>query len=51
MNVTPNTTKRHPKHLAEPDGAPQTQAEVTSGYVNPSQERLDAWAEKQALRR
>lgn len=35
----------------EPDGAPITQSEVTSGYVNPSQERMAAWEQKQALRR
>lgn len=33
------------------DGAPQTQAEVTSGYVNPTQARLDAWREKQEAMR
>jgi len=33
------------------DGAPQTQAEVTAGYVNPSQARQDAWAEKLELTR
>ncbi|MCO4257360.1 hypothetical protein [Pseudarthrobacter cellobiosi] len=30
----------------EHDGAPHTQAEVTSGHVNPSSARLDAWQEK-----
>jgi hypothetical protein len=44
-------TQRHPKHLAEVDGAPQTREEVTSGYVNPSQERIAAWAQKQELTR
>lgn len=33
------------------DGAPQTQAEVTSGYVNPSQARIDAWTQKLELTR
>jgi hypothetical protein len=33
------------------DGAPQTQAEVTSGHVNPSTARLEAWANKQELTR
>ncbi|MDQ0241229.1 hypothetical protein [Arthrobacter bambusae] len=33
------------------DGAPMTQAEVTSGYVNPSQERMAAWQNKMAARR
>lgn len=33
------------------DGAPMTQEEVTAGYVNPSQERMDAWLNKLALRR
>ena len=33
------------------DGAPQTQAEVTFGYVNPSIARLEAWANKQELTR
>lgn len=33
------------------DGAPQTQAEVTSGHVNPSTTRLDAWTARQELRR
>lgn len=33
------------------DGAPQTQAESTAGYVNPSQAKLDAWAEKLEARR
>lgn len=51
MNNASNTPKAHPKHLAEVDGAPQTQAEVTSGYVNPSQERMAAWEAKQAARR
>ena len=35
----------------ERDGAPQTQAEVTAGYVNPSTARLEAWANKQELTR
>jgi hypothetical protein len=35
----------------ELDGAPQTQAEVTAGYVNPSQARQDAWALKLELTR
>ena len=37
----------------EHDGAPQTREEVTSGYghANPSQARLDAWTERQELRR
>lgn len=30
----------------EEDGAPITQFEVTSGYVNPSQERMAAWEQK-----
>lgn len=33
------------------DGAPQTQAEVTSVYINPSTARLNAWEEKQELTR
>lgn len=33
------------------DGAPQTQAEVTAGYVNPSQARQDAWNQKLELTR
>lgn len=33
----------------EVDGAPQTRAAVTAGYVNPSQARLEAWAEKLEL--
>lgn len=33
------------------DGAPQTQAQVTSGHVNPSQARLQAWAQKVELTR
>jgi len=51
MTNTTSTEKRQPKHLAEVDGAPLTQAEVTSGYVNPSQERMAAWEAKQAARR
>lgn len=35
----------------EKDGAPQTQAEVTGGYVNPTQARMAAWDEKQELTR
>ncbi|MEO5317635.1 hypothetical protein PV761_03440 [Arthrobacter sp. CC3] len=35
----------------ERDGAPQTQAEVTAGYVNPSQARMDAWQTRQDLRK
>jgi len=35
----------------ERDGAPQTQAETTAGYVNPSTARLEAWANKQELTR
>lgn len=35
----------------EVDGAPQTQAEVTGGYVNPTQARMAAWDEKQELTR
>lgn len=31
------------------DGAPHTQAEVTAGYVNPSQARTAAWNEKLEL--
>ena len=33
------------------DGAPHTQAEVTAGYVNPSQARMDAWTQKLELTR
>ena len=33
------------------DGAPQTRAEVTAGYVNPSQARMDAWTQKLELTR
>lgn len=51
MTNTTSTEKRQPKHLAEPDGAPLTREEVTSGYVNPSQERMAAWEAKQAARR
>lgn len=51
MTNTTSTEKRQPKHLAEPDGAPLTREEVTSGYVNPSQERMAAWEQKQAARR
>lgn len=35
----------------EVDGAPQTQAEVTSGHVNPSQARIEAWQNKMELTR
>lgn len=51
MTNTTGTEKRQPKHLAEPDGAPLTREEVTSGYVNPSRERMDAWLNKQELTR
>lgn len=33
------------------DGAPQTQEAVTSGYVNPTYARLEAWVQKQELRK
>ena len=33
------------------DGAPMTREEVTSGYVNPSYERMSAWEQKQELTR
>lgn len=33
------------------DGATQTQAEITAGYVNPSIARLEAWAQKLELSR
>lgn len=33
------------------DGAPQTQAEVTTGYMNPAIAQLEAWANKQELKR
>ena len=33
------------------DGAPHTQAEVTSGYVNPSQAKRDAWTQRLEARR
>lgn len=32
------------------DGAPHSREAVTSGYVNPTQARLDAWAKKQEAR-
>jgi hypothetical protein len=51
MENTHNVETRHPKHLAEPDGAPQTREEVTAGYVNPSQERMAAWQQKRDLTR
>ncbi len=35
----------------EKDGAPLTREEVTAGYINPSQSRLEAWAQKQELKR
>lgn len=35
----------------EKDGAPATQEEVTSGYVNPSQARMAAWEQKKELTR
>ena len=35
----------------ETDGAPQTRAEVTAGYVNPSAAKEAAWAEKVSLTR
>ena len=35
----------------EQDGAPQTQAETTSGYVNPSAAKEAAWNEKLELTR
>lgn len=35
----------------EKDGTPHTQAEVTSGYVNASTARLEAWANKRELTR
>lgn len=35
--------------ICETDGAPQTREEVTSGWVNPSTTRLEAWANKQEL--
>ena len=38
-------------YTCEVDGAPQTRAEVTAGYVNPSQARLDAWQNKLELTR
>jgi hypothetical protein len=37
--------------VCEKDGAPQTQAEVTAGWVNPSPTRLEAWRQKQELTR
>jgi hypothetical protein len=51
MNNIPSAETRHPKHLAEVDGAPMTREEVTAGYVNPSQERMAAWTAKQELTR
>jgi len=33
------------------DPTPDTQAEVTAGYVNPSQARIEAWTEKRELTR
>ncbi len=33
------------------DGAPQTQEQVTAGWVNPSTAREAAWREKQELTR
>jgi len=51
MNNTPDTKTQHPKHRAEPDGAPQTREEVTAGYINPSQARMAAWQQKQELTR
>ena len=33
------------------DGTPHTQEAVTAGWFNPSQERFDAWQEKQELTR
>lgn len=35
--------------ICDADGTPQTREEVTSGYVNPSTARIEAWAEKQGL--
>ena len=35
----------------EVDGAPQTQAETTAGYVNPSAAKQAAWLQKVALTR
>jgi len=39
------------KCTCDVDGAPQTRAETTAGYVNPSQARLDAWQNKLELTR
>lgn len=33
------------------DGAPYSQADVTAGYINPSQARLAAWSQKQEVTR
>ena len=33
------------------DGAPYSREAVTSGYINPTQARTDAWQERQELRR
>ena len=33
------------------DGAPHAQAEVTAGYVNPSQAKRDAWTQRLEARR
>jgi hypothetical protein len=45
------TQAKEPRHRAEPDGAPMTREEVTSGYVNPSYERMSAWEQKLELTR
>jgi hypothetical protein len=33
------------------DGAPQTQTEATTGYMNPAIAQVEAWANKQELKR
>lgn len=37
--------------ICDVDGAPHTQAEVTAGYVHPSQAHLEAWNLNQELSR